>query len=340
MKTKMILSVTGGVAGAAVLATAYLAWHAYAGKVAALEGDADEGADGLVAVFAQAQSLARKPLYPSAQNVTAVKSNETLVLDWRSEALKQLSRGDRAFEKTTPPAFKAFIVADAKRLQMLPGAVEGHLAKAGFAFGPFKDYIVDGKLPAEADLATLQRKWDDVALVAEVLSRSGVAELTDVQFKATAAEIAQAEAEKKAASSKKKAKPRKGKDPAQDAASRTAAYVFTFSALPAAFVRVVNALATGERFTAVTDFSFSRSPDVVNEMLGGEERKAEASAPAGGRGRRRRATAAVEKKADEEEPAGSRVVSDPATDAPMTVTLSVVVHDFKTLEGETSEEGK
>jgi len=338
-KTKTILAIAGGVSGVAVLATAFLAWRAYSAKAVALEGDDEEGVAGLESVISKAQSLSRKEVYPCAQNVVAVKSNQTVVADWQAEAKKLVSRGDRVFEKTTPAAFKAFIVADARRLQSLPGGAGGHIARTDFPFGPFKEYIFDGKLPTEDGLVVLQRKWDDIASIVEILSGSGVAELTDVSF----VEIGEKGTENgpKNQKGKKQKKPiKKGQKAAASKAPVTFRYAVAFTARPAAFVRAVNALATCERFMTVEDFGFHRATDVLAESLGGDEKKGDAAAAAsGGRRGRRRAAVASEKPEEEHSPRKG-VVSDPATDDPLVVTLSVVVHDFRSLEDEASEEAK
>lgn len=299
-KTKMTVVIVGGVAGLLVLAAAFLAWNASSAKTVALEGDYEEGIDGLETVRDQVGSLSRKPIYPCAESVTAIASNRTLVTEWEQEARKLASKGDKIFEQTTPPAFKAFIVADAKRLLEAPGAVAGKIAKPDFAFGPFKGYIAEGKMPEQAELAALQRQWDDVSTVVEILEASGIAELRDVAFGAS-------------------------KPPAYS-------YVFTFAAKPSAFVKAINALEVAERFIVVDDFGLSRASDVIAEALGGDEKKS------GSSGRRRRGRAVEEAKAEAKQPGG--VVTDPQQDAPLTVTLSLTVHDFGSLEGDKTEEVK
>ena len=154
-KTKMILAGIGGAAGLAVLVLAFLVWQAFSAKTAAIEGDDEEGIDGLQTVEARAQGLSRKPVYPCAKSVDAIAANQAAINDWCKEGLKLAARGDKVFEKTTAPKFKAFLVADAHRIAGLPGGVGGKLVKPDFAFGPFKDYIVEGKMPAETELGTL-----------------------------------------------------------------------------------------------------------------------------------------------------------------------------------------
>ena len=334
-KTKMILAGTGGAIGLIVLVLGFLVWQAFSAKTAAIEGDDEEGTDGLETVESKAQTLSRKPIYPCAASVTAIEANQKQVDDWCREGLALAARGDRTFPKTTPAQFKTDIVADAKRLGALPGGVAGKLVKPDFAFGPFKDYIVEGKMPSEAELAQLQRRWDDVATITEMLATNGVVELVDVQFKANAPEAAEDKGGKRGRVDKKK------KTPSPESSSLIAhpssfSYVFTFSARPSAFVRTLNDLEQCERFIVVDGFSFVRPGDVIAEALGGDEKKAaEAQAAGGRRGRRGRRggdSASAAEGQDGKEKTKNGIITDPIQDAPMTVTMTVSVHDFRSLD--------
>ena len=346
-KTKMILAGTGGAIGLVVLVLAFLVWQAFSAKTAAIEGDEEEGTDGLEAVESRAQTLSRKPIYPCAASVAAIEQNQKSVDDWCKEGVSLAARGDRTFPKTTPAQFKTDLVRDAKRLMALPGGVEGKLVKPDFAFGPFKDYIVEGKMPSEPELAELQRKWDDVSMITEMLSTNGVVELVDVQFNNRIIELSNNRNEEKGG--------RKGKGDKRKSASAAPAplvspvvfsYVFTFAARPPAFVKTLNELEQCERFVVVDGFSFVRPGDVIAEAFGGgDEALASKLASTGGRrGRRGRrgggeAEAPASKLAGTGEGAAGKngVVTDPLQDAPMTVTMTVSVHDFRSLEE--NEEG-
>ena len=173
-KSKIILASVGGVALTASLVLAYLIWSAMADK--------SERAADLDGAIATADRLTRLPVYPGTEGIKAYNENAETYKAWREEAVKIASAGDMAFESTTPPAFKAFLVDDARRLSALPGAVDGRLVKEDFPFG-FKDYITGGVLPAQADLARLQREWYDVSTVIEALAKCGVSEIVDVAIK-------------------------------------------------------------------------------------------------------------------------------------------------------------
>ncbi|MBO7684098.1 MAG: Amuc_1100 family pilus-like protein [Kiritimatiellae bacterium] len=290
-KNRVILAVIGGVIAIAVLVAAFLTWQAYSAKVAARDGEDEEGVDGLETVVSRAQELSRKPIYPCAESVKELKAGEETLADWRAEALRFAARGDRPVVKTTPAAFKTFIVADARRIAALKGAVNGALVRPDFAFGPFKDYIAEGKMPPEAQLAEIQRRWDDVTTVAETLAACGVDELTDVAFRDGDA----AKEKEAAARDASKNRPRRGgqKAAARESSVRPSAYGYTFAfkARPSALVRVVNELTTCERFVVVDSLTFDRTRDVFAEALGGDDKKKDDAQHHGGRRGRRRAAA-------------------------------------------------
>ena len=346
-KTKIILAGIGGVIGIVVLVLAFLVWQAFSAKTAAIEGDDEEGVDGLETVETRVQGLLHKPVYPSAASVTAVEANLQAVDDWRKEGLALAVRGDRVYPRTTPAQFKTDIVADAKRLMALPGAAEGRLVKPDFAFGPFKDYIVEGKMPAEADLAELQRKWDDIATIAEMLATNGVAELVDVQFKAKAKDEGRETKDAKREKANKKKGSAKSNSRTVEQSIVSHSYVVTFAAKPPAFVRTLNELAKCERFVTVDDFTFARPHDAIAEALGVEEKKGAEQATSGRRGRRGR-RGGGEAEASASKPAGAGkdaagkngIVTDPFLDAPLTVTMVVTVHDFCSLAEDKEDDGK
>ena len=342
-KNRMILAAVGGVIAVATVVAAAFAYLAYAAKVAAVEGD-DE-TEGLESVVEKARRLSTAPVYPCQASVKEIEENAEKVAEWLSAMRKAAAAGDRAFEKTSPAAFKTFIVRDAKRLAALPGGVDGVIAAADFAFGPFKNFIAGGDMPAEKQVPELQRRWDDVATVVETLSACGVRELKDVQFKA------EDDAAKKAAE-EANAKPRKGarrqqrKGAAPSASQSPSAaysYVFSFTARAPAIVKVVNAFATCERFVTVDELHFRRDRDAMAEALGGEANKKNEAQAQSGRRRRRGGGGSPTAEAAEAPKVPDGIVTDPVLAEPFTVTMTVTVHDFRSLEEsdkDKAEEGK
>lgn len=336
-KSKIVLAATGGAIGLAVLVMAFLVWRAFAAKTAATEGDEEN--EGLETVVENANRLSRKPVYPCAASVNAIASNEASAAAWKDEAFKLASRGDRPVKPVTAAQFKTDMVSEAKRLVDLPGGVQGKIAKPEFTFGPFREYIAEGKMPSESRIPELQRQWDDVTLIVETLSACGACEIVDIQLKAKAEEKPD-----EAAAKGKRRSARKGKGSVDSAEASSApseqGYVITFTTRPLGFVKCVNAFETCERFCVVEDFTFLRENDVIAAALGGGDKKEAAAQQSGGR-RRRRGQVEVQKAEDGEKPKNG-IITDPLLDAPFKVTLTLSTYDFKTLQdvAKENEEGK
>jgi len=327
-KSKIILLSVGATVGIAVLVMGYLVWTAFAAKTAAIEGN-DEGTDGLETVEENAMRLTKKAVYPCAASVKAIESNETVVVAWKDEAFKLAARGDRPVQPTTTAQFKTDMVNDANRLRGLPGVVMGKIAKPEFAFGPFKEYIVEGKMPAEGRLVQLQRQWGDIVLMVETLAKCGIAEILDIQLK-------DGEERKNEPQAKKLAK--KGKKGEVESAIKPSAqtYVLTFTTKPQGFVKCLNAFETSERFFVAENFGFTREKDVIQTALVGDDKK-EGANFTGGTGRRGRDRRQHQTVKEEEKPKNG-IITDPQLDAPFKVELTISTYDFKTLEESAKEE--
>ena len=334
-KTKMILIGIGGGVGLLVLVAAYFAWSAFSDRTIATEGDYDGEVTGFDSVMSEAQQLSRKKIYPCAASLREIESNRTVIVEWTKEATKLATRGDRTFPSTTPAQFKTDMVNEAQRLRALPGRVTGKLTKPDFAFGPFKEYVAGGSMPKDSELPELQRKWDDVVTVVETIAACGVAELTDIQFKAVEEgkeEIGKRNQKGKAKKSAKGAK----KDAAEANAPKDFSYVISFTSRPAALVKVLNALVVCERFITVDALTFARPKDAVAAAFGEDEKKQEASGGRRGRRGRRGSGEASSQALGENDKSASknRIVTDPLLDEPMSVVLTVTVSDFNSLNGE------
>ena len=343
-KSKIVLAAVGGVAALAVLAMCVVLWLAFSAKTAALEGDDEEGVEGLDSVVGKARSLSTGKVYPGPESVKEIKADVERLATWRKDAVAFASRGDRVFEKTTPAAFKSFIVRDAKRISQLNGAVDGALVKPDFAFGPFKPYISEGKMPEEAKLAELQRRWDDVSGLAELLATNGVSELVSVDFRDAAVD-AEKEKAQKAAQQKRNRRGAKQAEAKSTFKPMSHSYTAVFRARPSALVNVVNAIASGERFITVDSLSFERGKDTLLAALGGEDKsKAGAQQQQQQTGRRRRRRGGGDDgqpKADQATADAARkdgIVTDPSLDDPFDVTLAFTVYDFNSLADEDKDE--
>ena len=174
-----------------------------------------------------------------------------------------------------------------------------------------------------------------------MLATNGVTELVDVQFKAVAT-AESADAKDKRGKGDKRKGSAQSNNRTIDNSITSHSYVFTFAAKPAAFIQTLNELEASERFITVDSFTFARPVDVIAAALGGDDKKSAEAQSAGRRGRRgRRGTeqpASVAEGGDGTGVAKNGLVTDPLKDDPLTVTMTVTVHDFRSLEEEKSEE--
>lgn len=310
-KNKIIMSAIGGCALLACLVIGYLAFDAYSEQT--------EKSEQLEDSRGSVERINNGKIAPVQASIDAIDQNKAVVKAWRDEAYALASHGDAPVEAgVTAESFKQTMVADARELAKLPGAANGVLVKEGFGFG-FKDIITGGSMPDSAKLASLQRQWREVRAMVEKLAESGVMELLDVTVVEKAAVEPAAET--------KRSNRRNAQEEEKKPSFAEQSYELKFLARPAAFVRVVNALATDDRFTTVDDISFFRDTDALAAILGGKDNKA---AEAGGRrSRRRRGSEEPEEgEKKEDETVRKGLVIDPESAVPLTVTLKLTTFDF------------
>lgn len=347
-KSKIVLAVIGGVTLVGALVAGFFLWQAANAKTIAIEGDFDEGVDGLDTVMQKAAALARKSVFPSQDSVNIYAKNRDMFEEWRSEALNLASRGDKKFAETTSAAFKEFLLNEAKRLSSLPGAAEGHFIKPAFPFGPFKEFILDGKLPPEAKLPVLQRQWDDITFIIETLNAAGALEVTGADVKVVQKPVEDTRVvNKKKRSSKRPSAARKqqsSEEPKEEISSES--YVFTFIARPAGLVSVLNAFNVCDRFVTVDTFSFSKESDYLSEAImikkGGPDAVVNKRQQRRGARRRDAKDGSVEKKVETPRERALRmgIVSDPSCESPLTVSITLTIRDFGTLSATSDREEK
>ena len=340
-KSKIVLAAVGGVIGVATLAAAFLAWKSWSAVSEALDGG-DSG-EGLDSVVARATSLSRKDVYPCAASVKALNANRERFEDWRDKAHRLAADGDLPVDtNVTAAAFKEQLLFDAKRISALPGTAEGAIVKPGFPFGAFREYILDGKLPPEAQLQKLQRQWEDVVFIFETLAKDGVGEVTGLEIAASAAPAPEKQEQRKG-QKKPKNNGKLAKEAQAPAKEVVENYTVQFTASPDAFVRVVNDFTVTNRFVVIEDFSFVRARDDVKDAFDAQEKKDASSSSSSRRSRRSRrgeSGEGEEKKPESPREAAIRqgVVTDPALATPLSVVLKLSVKDFGTLLGGDNEE--
>ena len=335
-KTKIILAAIGGVIGVAVLGAAVFAYFSFAAKTAAMEGDDENGVDGLETVTEKAEQLSRKSVFPCADSVKILTESREKIAEWKDEAFKLAARGDRPIVPMTPAQFKEFVIGEAHRVTGIKSDSTNTICAADFEFGPFKPYIAEGKMPEAEALKDLQRKFDDAVTIIEMLAAAGVSTVRQIDVKDVVQKV------------EEEAKPKKGarrlakkfaKDDAPAFKPETHTYEIVCKTRPAALVKALNAFATSERFMVVDNFRFALERDAIVAAFNGNEKKDE---PQTGRRRRRRSSSSAdesEQQAAQAEAPKVTVVTDPAVDATFDAALTVTVHDFKSME-ETKEDGE
>ena len=326
-KSQTILAAIGGATGVVSAVLGYFIWDAFSGRGERIEALED--------AMRSAERLAGQPVYPGPAGESAYQSNRAAYVEWRGAAFELAASGDTLVEKTTPPAFKEFLVREARRLSSLPGGVEGKIVKSDFAFG-FNDYITGGVIPARDDLERLQREWGDVTEVVEILAKAQVVEITSIAVKAPPPPP---EPPKPAGGFRRSAKRDAAKDAAADAKKPLVTHLAVeFTTRPSGLVNAINAFAAAGRFVVVDEMGFARESDTIAEALGVDDKK-EREQAAGGR-RRRRSFQSEEPAKEEAAAAKSGLVTDPATCAPLKVSMSLSVYDFRSLERTDGEGSK
>lgn len=331
-KNQITMAAIGGVALVAVLAAGYLAYSAWAEK--------GEKAEDLESAQANVRRINSSAIAPRQESVAAIDANSKLLEEWRAQVLALASAGDLAEDPAaTPESFKRKMVTEAAELAKLPGGVEGSIVRSDFDFG-FKDYILGGSMPSREQLKAVQRQWAEVGMFVKLLSRCGVREIKSIAVGAAVAATPPEEEPKRGGrNARKNAKPEaEVREPAT-----AQGYTIEFTAMPAAFVRAIDACTMVERFIVVDGFSFAKTRDTLREKLEGQDGKSEVG---GGRRPRRessrRRPLAIEAEPAQEgaEESGKKgLVTDPELDEPLAVTLKLKTYDFGTAASAAAEPG-
>ena len=288
-------------------------------------GEAEERLEGETSSFRRYNEAA---VFPSKGSIASVKSNETSYAAWYESAVALAARGDKLTPLETPPIFKQRLQAEVRRMAALPGGANGHISAETFLFG-FEQFLGEGGvLPQSADVPRLANQLDAITTVVDMCAEAGVLEIKSVQRMEPPKED---DEDRDRGRNKKK----KGKKAAADEELKQTCldYTFEVSTRPAAFVALLNALTSTERFFVVKNLSFRESADMIVDKITAVEsaaaQKGRAASSTSGRRRRGLAAAAPEAAAAE---AGlskdDRIVVDPELDAPILVKFKLSVYDF------------
>ena len=321
-KNQIVMLSIGGVALVASLAFGYLAFSAYSAKSEASENaERDSSA---------VRSLLGAAISPDASSVAAVNKNRDALAGWTEAAVSAASAGDRALATdVNEAAFKQKLVDEARALSELPGGVNGKIVKPDFSFG-FPDFVTGDKLPEKEKLPQLQRQWADIRTMVETLQACGIVELVRIEPTLVKQPTV---AEQQPKETKKKKRKKKADEEAKPAYTEER-YAIDFRAKPAALVKVVNALATSQRFIVVESLDFTRESDMIGKALGeGDKRGADAEQQSSRPRRRRRGAEQAEFGADAAATdaaaeADKGVVNDPDKEEPFLAKAVVLTYDF------------
>jgi len=312
----------GAVFGVCALALGWFLYSAYDACVVAEDGDPESGDEGLVAAKEKnrgfyTKSTAANP-FPSADTIASVKSNEAAYVKWRAEAIDVAARGDcpPPPENLAATVFKQRLYDEVTRMQKLPGGVAGRICASGFLFG-FDQYLGEqGVTPSRQDLPQLYAQLGVVTNVVELFAKSGIVEVRKFERPA----LEDPDAEQEAQRGKAKGKDKSGKAAAA-AVDEPRRYDFKveYTVRAPAFAKVLNGLAKSQRFFVVSDFGFSREGEAIREKL---KRVVEAAAA------NRRSSSRRHRREQKEQEEESGVVTDPKTDPPIKVSMTLSVYDF------------
>ena len=320
-KNQIVMLSIGGVALVASLALGYLAFSAYSAKSEASENAERDSA--------AVRSLLGAAISPDASSVAAVNKNRDSLAGWTEAAISTASAGDRALATdVNEAAFKQKLVDEARALSELPGGVGGKIVKPDFSFG-FPDFVTGDKLPEKEKLPQLQRQWADIRTLVETLQACGIVELVRIEptlVKQPAVE------EQQPKETKRRNRRRKADEEAKPAYTEEK-YAIDFRAKPAALVKVVNALATSQRFIVVESLDFARESDMIGKALGEGDKKGAAEQQTVRQRRRRRGAEQPEFGADAAAPDAAAetdkgIVNDPDKEDPFLVNAVVLTYDF------------
>ena len=317
----------GGLFGVCVLALGWFLYSAYSDYQAALDGDEEEGTEGLTAAKEKNDKYyAQSNPFPSSDSIKQVESNKTVYTTWKEQSVALAARGDAP----PPPldlqgtVFKQTLYEQVTKMQKLPGGVGGRICADKFWFG-FDQYLGEaGKTPERLELPMLYAQFVAITNVVDLFHSSGVLEIRKIERVAVQMDEADDPAR---GGSRKKAGKGKGKGKAdQNAEADSAPKHFDFNleyvVRASAFVKVLNGLAKSPRFYVVSDFNFAQEGESLKSRL---DRSTPASAGgASSSGRRRRGRDRDQEKKDETEVG---VVTNPET-TPILVRMKLSVYDF------------
>jgi hypothetical protein len=321
-KKKMVFTVFGAIFGIGVLVLGWLLWD----KISL----ADENAMALSDEEAKYEGFASSKVFACPYSLATIETNKMSYLQWKDEVMKYVSRADMKPSTESPAAFKQSLTEGIAKMRKLPGGVDGRISVQTFNFGFDQFFGETARMPDQKEVPLLAKEFNVISHIVDIFADAGIVEVRTIARK-NVVKVAQEESEQSNSRSRRKKNVKKSEAPSGPVATPL---TFTMEILtrPAAFVNVLNDLAVDEKFIVVKKIAFKETEDTIINKIN-ERDTASASKDQGSRGGRRRRGLAAAFEANTEnkentENTMSRLVVDPEHDAPIFVTLDIVVTDF------------
>lgn len=337
-KTQKILAAIGGVIVFAALAAGVFAWMSRSAKIARIEGDPESDIKGLSAVINEENGILSNKLAPCEANRNSLKTSSSRLNAWRESALVAASVGGRNAIDGSKDKFTEIVDIDSDVIKSwVPDGTTNSFVAAAYDFSAFKPSGVK-----EESLDDLKAKWDDAKMILKTLCDSGAVSLENISVKAAVDSMKN----EKEANKPRNSRNRNAKTVVAAKPSRAFTYVVTYRTRPPAFVRALETFATTtNRFVVVDAFTITRNDTITaacdqTAVIEKKKKEAEEAERKRRQEERQRMRESKRKGVDfvaqtVEEPASHdefTPVTDPATEDPVTVTMTVSVHDFSSVE--------
>ena len=323
-KQQKIYACLGGAVGVCALALGWFLYSAYADYQAALEGDEEEGTEGLIAAKEKNNKFytQSKP-FPSSDSIKQIQSNKTVYAEWINRATVMAARGDCP----PPPSdldgtvFKQNLFEQVTRMQKYPGGVNGRICSDKFLFG-FDQYLGEaGKTPEQLELMKLYAQFVTITNVVDLFRESGVLEIRKIERVEVQEDVENANA-------RGGQRNRDGKGKAGQNAAALEPKYFDFNleyvVRASSFVKVLNGLAKSQRFYVVSNLSFEQEGESLKARL---DRIESASSGGNSSSRDHRRGRGRDRSQENREEIASGIVTNPET-TPILVRMKLSAYDF------------
>ena len=275
------------IAGGALCAVlcAVLAWL----LLSALSASSEK-AEECEAAWDDLNRVYRAKIFPTLENIAAVREAEETLGKWYEGATNALGRGAIAQTSQTPSGFKQTLQDTVRDLASAKGRVSGRICPPNFYFG-FDRYLGDSAvLPANGEIASkLAWQLEVISRVSRLLCEAGAVEISQVVREPVDEMKVEEEPQMETRRPSRRGSRRRGAAAEAAAQQENAAstdqlakkhrFAFSFRARPDALVEAVNRLSSMEPFAVVASVAFTRPADPVaayaQSRRGGDETRSD-----------------------------------------------------------------